>query len=247
MRRRSLGALAVAPLFGGCGLIPPPTTVPMPVRREAAGCAASTLVVMLPGAYSRPGEFIEAGFVDAMRRRGLAADVWIPDAHLRYYEERSVFVRLEEDVLAPARSRYPRIWIVGISLGGFGALGCAALQADALAGIVLLAPYLGTRTVLQEIAAAGGPAAWRQRVIAGGGPAADDMERRNWLWLTAPTRPVYLGYGVEDRFAPQLRALDTVLPAGRITTVPGGHDWPPWLALWNGWLDRNLVEERCTA
>jgi hypothetical protein len=36
-----------------------------------------------------------------------------------------------------------------------------------------------------------------------------------------------------------------VLPAGHSVEVPGGHDWPPWRALWTSWLDRGLLPGDC--
>jgi hypothetical protein len=35
--------------------------------------------------------------------------------------------------------------------------------------------------------------------------------------------------------------MATTLPEGRVRTVPGGHDWGPWRALWNDWLERGLL------
>lgn len=251
MRRRQFSAFgaaaAAAPWLAGCGLIPPPTTVPMGVTRLRAPCAATTLVVMLPGAYSRPQEFIDEGYVGALRSRGIAADVWIADAHLRYFEEKSAFERLHADVIRPAREAgYRQVWLVGISLGGFAALGCAARHADELTGVLAIAPYLGQRQLLQEIRGAGGPRAW---AAAGAAPAPTEMDRRIWWWLGQPATPipVWLGYGREDRFADAHGLLAGVLPAERVNSVPGDHDWPAWRALWNGWLDRGLLPRGCAA
>ena len=219
----------------------------MQTLSDLSGCAVprSTLVVMLPGAYSKPDEFLQEGFVAAVRQRALAADVVMVDSHLGYFADGSALRRLREDVVLPARAAgYRSIWLVGISLGGFAALGYAAEHADDVDGVLAIAPYPGTAALQREIVAAGGPRAWRQTAKAPGG----DFERAMWWWLAgerpASTPPVYLGYGSDDRFAQGLQLMATTLPAGHASTVPGGHDWAPWRAVWAGWLERGLLP-RC--
>lgn len=242
-RRRLLGAALALPL-GACALRPPPVRTPMQTLQfpAAPGRRAPALVVMLPGAYSTPKEFVDEGFVDALRQRRVAADVVIADAHVGYFQDRSVLVRLREDIVAPARAAgYAQLWLVGISLGGFGSLGYAARRPDDLTGVLALAPYLGKRTLQKEIIDAGGPAHWRRQTFA---READDLEREVWESLTAPPAgapPVWLGYGRDDRFADAHRLAAQALPPARVFEVPGGHDWPPWRALWNAWLDRGLL------
>ena len=43
---------------------------------------------------------------------------------------------------------------------------------------------------------------------------------------------LFLGYGLEDRLAPGHRLLSASLPADRVFTTAGGHDWPAWKRLW---------------
>jgi len=229
----------------------------MPVLRQPGPGPgrAGTLVVMLPGAYSLPQEFIEQGFVQALRERGLAADVAIADAHLGYFNDRSVLRRLRDDVIGPARAQgYQRLWLVGISLGGFGALAYASVHgrepALGVDGVLAIAPYLGSRRLQGEMLAAGGALSWAESAAAAGPPVLeplnpDDRERALWRWLAQPpfgAPPVHLGYGLEDRLADGHRLLASVLPVERVTTVPGGHDWPPWRALWQQWLQRGLLD-----
>lgn len=247
-RRQLLGWWALAAAGGGCALTVPPSRVPMDVTRLPGPCAgrAPALVVMLPGAYSRPREFVDEGLVGELRRRGLAADVAIADAHLGYFQDRSVLQRLREDLVLPARAQgYRQVWLAGISLGGFGALAYGARHGGEVDGIVALAPYLGRRQLQKEIIDAGGPLRWRTQRFA---READDAERDLWEWLAAPVPggpPVWLGYGRDDRFADAHRLLAQVLPAERRFDAPGGHDWAPWRALWSAWLDRRLLPEAC--
>jgi hypothetical protein len=44
---------------------------------------------------------------------------------------------------------------------------------------------------------------------------------------------LYLGYGVQDKFATANRLLADLLPASHVHTIAGKHDWPTWTRLWN--------------
>ena len=245
----TLGPIAGAATLAGCAL-PRPATVPLEVLRDAAPGKPRAVVVMLPGALSLPDEFVREGLVGDLRGRGIAADIAIPDAHPRYYFERSILTRLREDVVLPARARGLPVWLVGISLGGFGALGYAARHGKEIVGVLAIAPYVGRREIQRDLLAAGGPAFWRQQARPEG---PDDLEHELWMWLTDPARrarttrpPLWLGYGRDDRLAPALRGVEPLLPPERVDVVDGGHDWPPWRALWQRWLDRGVLA-RATA
>ena len=241
--RRWLLAGALPLLLGGCGLWRA-AKVPMDSTLSKSPCTAhaDTLLVLLPGAYSHPDEFVREGFLTALDERRLAVDVLRADAHLGYYNNGTIFERLQQDVIAPARVQgYRAIWILGISVGGLGALGYAQMHPGEIAGIVALAPYLGERLTSTEIANAGGLARWR----APAGPLPDDKgEQRLWRWLQRygtdargpDLPPLYLGYGLSDRFEFSHRLLAAVLPPERVFTTEGGHDWPPWRRLWRSML-----------
>jgi pimeloyl-ACP methyl ester carboxylesterase len=213
---------------------------------------APVLLVLLPGAHMAPEELLREGFVQAVRQRQLAVDVRIADAHLGYVVEGSMLKRLHQDVVMPARAQgYRRIWLAGISLGGYVAMGYAQQHPGQVEGIFAIAPYLGRRPLVQAVAAAGGPAPWR----ASAQPRdAQDHDHALWMWLTQPgvhaaasagMPPLYLGYGTEDRFAQGHALLAGLLPSSRVATAPGGHDWPPWRTLWAQWLDRGLLPRSC--
>jgi len=245
--------VAVLALFAIAACRPvPPVTVPMrTVRYERPGSDRRCLVVFLPGRGDRPEDFARHGFVDRLRASGADCDAVGADSHLGYLENRSIGTRLEEDVVAPARAAgYREIWLVGISLGALSALIHESDHPGRVAGIVLIAPYLGEwgeGKPLAEIAAAGGAAHWTPPPPAAP-PAADDYVRRLWIFLketyATPGRaaaPLYLGYGRSDRYAAGQRLLAELLPPERVTTVPGGHRWGPWEALWRAFLARGVL------
>jgi len=236
-------------IFAGCQLRRP-TVTPMHVLNDHSGCGtrASTLVVMLPGVYSKPDEFVDEGFVAALRRHSLLADVVMADAHLGYFTDGTVLERLRQDIVMPARQAgYRRIWLVGISLGGFASLSYAARHGEDIDGVLAIAPYPGTRGLQREIVEAGGPRAWSQTA----GATGDELERVVWRWLADGSGgrrpPLFLGLGGNDRFADGVRLMASTLPPSHLATVPGGHDWGPWLAIWEGWLERGLLADTCVA
>ncbi len=226
---------------------------PIAVRSIAAACDArdardarvDTLLVLLPGAYDKPEDFIRQGFVDAVRVRGIAVDIALVDATVPYYRERNIIERLDADVIGPARARGIRhVWIAGISIGGLGSLIYSEDKRGVVDGLLLIAPYLGERSIAAEVSASGGLANWS---VPGAIPADDD-DRRLWQWLKLLTRPsstaataplptVYLGYGVDDRFAASHHLLAEALPVDHVFTAAGGHDWPAWRAVWAKLLD----------
>ena len=204
---------------------------------------SETLLVFLPGAYLQPEEFEREGFVNAVRERDLAADVMLVDADVSYFYDQTFIEHLQSDVLSPARaSGYKTIWLVGISIGGFGALIHELAKPGTVDGIVALAPYLGRRPVGAEIQKAGGLRSW---TAPEGPPPDDELDRKLWPWLQQYANPkpaghlppLYLGYGLADRFAANHRLLADALPAGRVFTTEGGHDWPQWSQLWRRVLE----------
>jgi pimeloyl-ACP methyl ester carboxylesterase len=192
------------------------------------------LLVMLHGAHFAADDFVAQGIVAALHQ--YAPDIQAVAATLTEgdYLEGDVHVRLHAQVIAPALARGVRqVWLLGISLGGMGALLYARGALAPLAGVILLSPFLATRGVIAEITAAGGLAAWRP-----GPPPPGDIERRLMLWLASPgfaslAPRVHLGCGEQDRFAPASRLLAARLPPGQVTATQGGHDWPTWRELWS--------------
>ncbi len=219
-------------------------TVADPLPSGQARC----LLVLMPGIGDSPEDFAEYGFIEAIRARGIAVDIVSTNATLGYYAKRTLQDRIEADVLAPARKAgYRQIWFAGISLGGLGSLLVAQRYGTELAGIVLIAPYLGDDDVHGEVAKAGGLARWQP-------PAKldeDDYQRDIWRWLKGATAkpetapPIYLLSGDQDKFAPAHRLLGATLPPERRLRTRGKHDWAPWQRLWADFLDHSDFRARC--
>lgn len=229
---RFVALLPAVVLLTGCiGMAP--TENPIPAIETADPAARNaTLVIMLPGRGDRAGTFIEQGFQEAGQRLGF--DTVAVDAHFAYYMQRSLLPRLHEDVVLPARAAgYENIWLLGISMGGFGSLLYAAEYPQEIDGVVLLAPYLGDRKLVQEIEAAGGVRGW-----SGENTGFEDYEIGVWTWLRdvangANDTPVVIGYGASDRGARAHAVVAAALPPANVYTLEGGHDWTTWRPLWD--------------
>lgn len=240
------GALAFLLVLAGCTFQPPPSVVPLPILRWPAPQNPSRcLIVLLPGRGDEPRDFERHGFIRIAREKGVTCDLLAVESHLGYFADKSIVTRFSEDVLQPARNQgYREIWLAGISLGGLGSLLTVRQHADEIAGVLLLAPYLGEKEIVQEIERAGGLAAWP------GPPVQEtaevlDFPRGLWSWLhrslddeqgkTLP--PIYLGAGRNDRFRAAHALLARSLPPERVLSVPGGHTWRTWRKLWSRFLD----------
>ncbi|MDN0074386.1 hypothetical protein QU481_05695 [Crenobacter sp. SG2303] len=223
----------------------PQTDWPMPPCTDDAQFFAApkpgpnnSLVVLLPGAYCRPQDFVERGFVAELgERHPHAALLLLPIDPLAVTQ--GVALSRLADALAPWRDHYERIWLAGISLGALLTLAHLAESAEGVEGALAIAPYLGTRALEQAIRGSGSPATWAATQT----PDWDarELEARVWYWLAnggAHQLPVSLGLAHDDRFRSSQNLAGDCWPAEHRFGVPGGHDWSAWRALWTLWLDR---------
>jgi hypothetical protein len=240
MIRLAFVVVLVAILTGCAASRPVKTPMDRIVDRSPPTVGPRALLVIMPGIREVPADLVQRGFVDAVRKRGIAADVVVADAHIGYFRDRTFLDRLRDDIVAPAKAAgYDRIWLAGISLGGFGSLLYAASEYGAdVDGAIVLAPYLGPERLRSEVFAAGGLREWHGRT----GP--DPAERRLLEWLQGYAQPgadrpsLFIGYGKADDFAAINAEVGALLPPGHALAVPGGHAWGPWVALWDAMLDR---------
>jgi pimeloyl-ACP methyl ester carboxylesterase len=193
----------------------------------------------LPGAYHTAEDFVAAGFPDAVLARRKPLDLILVDPELEHVGDRSLLERLRSDIVLPARAAGVSIWLGGISLGGLFALDYAASYPDELDGLCLLAPYLGNRILTGEIARAPGLAAWQPGEL-----AQTDEERRIWRHIKnrrADSRPLYLGFGQDDRFSAAHQLLAATLTPESVDVIAGGHEWSTWFKLWENFLDSRFL------
>lgn len=198
------------------------------------------LLLMLPGAKNTPQQLVDNGFIRALRERDLPVDVLALDTHVDLYLERADIERVLHQTLDELRAQgYRRIWLLGISLGGSGAMICATQRTAEIEGILLLAPFLGTRGIIAEVEAAGGLGRWQAGAI-----VSRDYERallqavQGRIGEAAGLPPIYLGYGNEDHYRGASIMLSAHLPQQHVEVLPGGHEWETWALLWTRLLDK---------
>lgn len=217
---------------------------------EKSALQANTLIILLPGAYQQPEDFIEQGFIRAVQERDLSIDLMMAELSFSHIADRTALTEIHTDLILPAITKgYKNIWLAGISIGGYVAIAYANRYAEycdgRLSGQLLLAPYPGNRITTKLIADAGGIQSWQPESI-----AEEDTELGNWHWLKthadATNIEVYLGYGADDRFADGHLMMAQALPENRVNKIAGEHTWPVWQQLWCDFLDARFAEQSST-
>ena len=250
-------ALIILIFFTGCNPPHPPLTVPIKtIRYEAPEGPHRRLFVFLPGYGDQPSAFERHGLVQMVKDRMPDVDMIAVNAHIGYYLNGSLFLRLKEDVIDPARARgYQSIWLIGNSLGGFGSISYARMYPVGITGIVLLGPFLGERSTVNEILKAGSLEKWSPGVV--GNNSKEDLEKQLWLWIKSRQQQkdfrlwlkdceeepgclpkVYLGYGENDRFSFGQKLLAANLPLEHVVVIQGGHNWSTWFKAWDIILEK---------
>jgi pimeloyl-ACP methyl ester carboxylesterase len=201
----------------------------------------------------RAESFEQQGFVTVLRAQGLSADIRATDATFGYYMRGTFLDRLSADVIEPAKARgYKEIWIAGPSMGGFGALFYTHAHTSDISGVLAIAPFLGDRDVIEEIANSGGLEKWQP-------PARvekmdrDNYQREMWRWLQAVTQgresapPIYLGYGASDKLGPADSLLRAKLPPSHVFMTEGAHEWGAWRRVLESFLESPEFAGHCHA
>jgi len=225
-----VGAVVTAPGLLGCVMSSP--TRPMRVldATSEGPARADGLVVFLPGFGDHAGHFERHGLLRTVEEE-TGYDAIAANAHFGYYRVYNLVERLEEDVIAPARrAGYREIWLVGVSMGGYGALSYAERHPEDVDGIILLAPYLGESEVVESVKGAASVAGWEPPEDSG--DVRVDQSRNVWAWLRGRVRerdvPIYIGYGEADPSAEDHALLGGALPEGHAFPRGGGHNWYAW-------------------
>jgi pimeloyl-ACP methyl ester carboxylesterase len=210
-----------------------PAEIPMTGEYFHYRQANTTLVVLLHGRGGKAANFAIHGTVEQILSCAPGANVFGANSHFGYYRERSLSARLHADIIRPARAAgVTRVWLLGISMGGFGSLVYQLHHPDEVDGIILMAPYLGEWDELEAWLA--DPAAYRapgEPIFAEIWRELDSMQPRD--------RRITLAYGEADEMRRQQRWLAGLLAEDRVVTAPGGHRWTVWQTLWPQALQRS--------
>lgn len=188
-----------------------------------------TVVVLLPGLFAHDETFVKQGVLDALREGGVEADVVMVDATFPYYVRETLHDHLETELIPWLDAHYDHVWVLGISMGGVGALLTWHWFPESVDGLVLFSPFLGRGKTMKALRAHETLTDWTP----GAPPTWDEA-----LWTdlraleTAPSTmpPVYLGYGTHD-LGDDHAWFATLLPPDHVRVVEGGHTWSVWSTL----------------
>jgi S-formylglutathione hydrolase FrmB len=232
------------------------------------------LAIFLHGLYDRPGRFREEGGLQAVAERiqggrlpplalafpaaGTSFYVDIPNGepYERFLLEE--FIPQIEKQYGVGGTRQRRI-LVGLSMGGYGALKIVLRHPDDFAGALVFSPMLVPLDQLRASEAAGGPT-WSLRSLQQvfGNPIDDDLYRANDPLTLASKAPpdgsfLYVAVGSADRYGFQRGAqrFSEILRERRrdceFHLLPAGHGWELLKADWPAALDylaRKLSDSR---
>jgi pimeloyl-ACP methyl ester carboxylesterase len=207
---------------------------PIPTSLIPAPHSAQRLVVVLPGRGDGLAGLQRTDIARAIQSQWPDADVTLSGLAIGYYLKGNATQRLHDEIIVPARAHgYREVWLLGASLGGLGALMYDGQWPGTVDGIVLMAPYLGEKPLLQEIAAAGGIARWNPGPV----PAqvdGDNFQHELWRHLQtwshdpARTRNVWLAYGDHDYLRDTMPSLTPLLRPSHVFVRRGSHAWSVW-------------------
>lgn len=243
-----LAAFAAVGLLGAC--FPAPLPMTSVTNAEVRG-PARCLVVLLPGILDDADDFREEGMLKTLKDAPISADVVAANATFGYYRRGLMPDRLFEDVIEPARARrdYEHTWLIGISMGGLGALLSAQKHAEEIDGVILLAPYMGNDDTIASIKRAGDLASWTPPPPKP--DPSDDFDVRLWAWLKevqagkAFAPDIAMGAGKDDRFRDAHALLAKGLAPGHVFWTSGGHDWGPWNRVLAQLLRESEIASKC--
>ena len=204
------------------------------------------LVLLLPPIAGRGLQYERNGFVDAVRERGFEVDLKVVDVNPILYLQGKIVEVLKNELIDPAMaSGYARILLVGISLGGHGALLYVTQSAQDIDGVVLLAPFIGGFVIDESIKKAGGLTQWENCPSIEWNYACDMWNLiKSYLSVPDNKDKVVIGFGSEDGFADSNQLLAEQLPPNNVFKITGGHNWATWKRLWIKVLDHYHIS--CT-
>ncbi|MDH5408863.1 MAG: alpha/beta fold hydrolase [Gammaproteobacteria bacterium] len=220
----------------GCSFLPE-SVIPLKSISQPAPKPSDTLVVFLPGLADDEQTFVKEKFFSAVSDRKKNIDLMAVHTHIGYLLDGTYAERIKEDVILPARKKgYKKIWLVGVSLGGFISVNYLRQQPDDVTGLILFGPFLGQEGQLKEIKKQGGVLKWQP----------EDVESLSktlslWYWFKQNQKKylknIYVNYGDKDKLAYGIKMFSPLINKSHITEIKGIHGWKTWRELWHMLLD----------
>ena len=217
--------------------------VPIPVLEYGKMDASENrnLLILLRGRGGSHRDFAKHGIIDEVRKRNLPFDIVAPAADFGYYRTETLPERLKHDIIDPARAKgYKNIWLAGFSMGGLGSLFTIRSYPKAVDGVILISPFLGWSSILEEIETTGGVSYWFLPV-----DKSHKWQYTIWGWIKEYQADkdqypeIYLGFGDNDSMTGEGPALlSQALGPGKHFSVPGNHNYKTFKVIWRQQMDR---------
>jgi pimeloyl-ACP methyl ester carboxylesterase len=216
---------------------------PIPTSFFAAPQPARQLVVMLPGRGDDLRSLEHKGMAAIIQKAWPDADVILTGLTMPFYRQGHASQRLHDEIIAPAQKVGGRkVWLMGISLGGMGALLYEHDYPGQTRGLLLLSPYLGDQAIQEDVRDGGGLGKWEP------GPSRplnqDTFQAELWHTLKdildnpQRARSVWLAYGADEPFRTPIELMSPALPAGNVMMLPGRHNWSLWVPAASALLEK---------
>ncbi len=229
--------------ISGCSTNAPLQSLYYPAEESRS---QQNMIVFLRGRGGSHEDFASKGFVDAIKMRKLPYDMIAPNAHFGYYIGETLVERLKVDIIDPTRAKgYEKVWLVGASMGGLGALMYSRFHPEDVDGVLIISPFLGYGKIVSEIESQGGVRQWDP----GEYNPDKDWQRMIWHWLKQyandqSLKPaIYLGYGTEDTYVKAQKLLADILPKNHVFTTSGGHTPETMKKLWDIFLHKDILSQ----
>ena len=231
-RLRCFAMAALTLLMAGC-VAGGNVREPIPTTFFPAAQSPRRLVVVLPGRGDDLASLQRTGIARIIQTAWPDADVVLTGLTMPFYRQGDAVTRLHDEVIAPASTSGNRkVWLIGVSLGGMGAVLYEHDYPGQVDGLVLLSPYLGDSSIHDEIREAGGLNTWNP------GPTQplrpDTFQHEIWGTLKSisevPNRrnAIWLAYGASEPFRTSIELMSPILPAEHVVVLPGRHNWTLW-------------------
>jgi hypothetical protein len=214
-----------------------PVENPIPLTSyDTDNARADVLILFLPGRGDDMDAFERSGFIDILHQSSWAVDSIVIDAHIGYYRDGSLPDRVYREILIPFHQQgYKHFIIVGVSLGGYGALWINHEHGVWISGMVLIAPYLGHESLITQIDAEGSVHSWRLQL-----DHAPGLDEKVWIWIddiggpdSEKNQPLILACGLKDDYRSATELLAESYPGSHLFKYNGGHNWKTWRSLWS--------------
>ena len=242
-RIRLIVFLIVTAGVSGCSIIFAVETPVPALHYPAPDGSTSKMVVFLPGFAEGPEQFENNDFIRLLQERYPSVSAVAMDTHLGYYKKGMLADRVIGETIEPAIAEgYDTIVVVGLSMGGYGALWTSDSIPGDVDGIVLMAPYLGDIDAPKGVKEHGGMREW----VASFSDELD-FDEIPWIWADGliygdrGNPQIVLAYGDADRLKPNASVLEKHLPREHVFTNDGPHKWTAWTPLWSDIMESGVL------